>query len=253
MVSLSDRQAPNEISEAFDHLSTSEQRKFLDLHCPERPGWSRGFSIYEANCYEMGPGTCICLDASRINHSCISNAHYAWNSNIERETVHAVKDISKDEEITISYCSAFRTLDERKRELEPYVFACSCPACQIDTSFGIQSQVRRQQMRDLGQQIADHRNDPSAARMERDHCVGGSAIRRLVNLIEKEGLVYEKSWAYRDAAEYALKRGLREEALVYASKELEVVHCCVGRDSLYYDETMDFVRGICFSANEVAD
>ena len=201
----------------------------------------------------MGAGTCICLDASRINHCCIPNAHYSWNSSIQRETVHAIKDISKDEEVTISYCSAFHTLEGRKRELEAYVFACSCPACQTNTDFGFRSQIRRQQMRDLGQQIADHRDDPSAARIESDHCIEVSAILRLVNLIEEEGLVYEKSLAYHGAAECALKRGLREEALIYASKELEVVFRCVGRDSPYYDETMNFLRGICFSAKGVGD
>lgn len=253
MVSLSDPQAPNDISDAFDCLSTHEQEKYLDLYCPQRPGWSRGISIYEANCYEMGSGTCICLDASRINHSCIPNAHYSWNSKIHRETVHAVKDITKDEEITISYCSTIRTLEERKRELEPYVFACSCPACQTNTDFGIESQIRRQHMRVLHRQTTDCRDHPPAARTECDHWDEGSAILKLISLINEEGLVYEKSLAYHDAAECALKRGLREEALIYASQELEVVFCCVGRDSPYYDETMTFVRESCLRAKDVAN
>ncbi len=252
VISWSDPQAPNDISKAFDRLSSNEQRQYLGLHCPERPGCSRGVSIYEANCYEMGSGTCICLDASRINHSCIPNAHYSWNSSIGRETVHAVKDISKDEAITISYCAAICTLDERKRELEPYVFICSCPACQTDTDFGFKSQARRQEMRDLHQHVTDHRDDPPAARAVYDYCNKGSRILKLISLIDEEGLVFEKSRAYHDAAECALKLGLWEEALIYASKELDVVFCCVGRDSPAYDETISFIQGICLGAKDAS-
>ncbi|CAD6563981.1 MAG: hypothetical protein ASARMPRED_002611 [Alectoria sarmentosa] len=252
-VSESDPYAPNDISKAFDRLPASEQRKFMSLHCPKRPGCSLGVSIYEANCFEMGSGTCICLDASRINHSCIPNAHYSWNSSIQRQTLHAVKEISKDEEITISYCSAIRTFEGRKRKLEPYVFTCSCPACQTDTDFGIISQIRRQQMLDLDQEIADYQNDPPAAREEYGQCDERSAILRLVKLIDKEGLVYEKTLAYHDAAECALKRGLRKKALKYASKELEVDLCCNGEDSPCYDETITFFLRIYFGREEALD
>lgn len=240
VVPLSDPYAPNDISEAFDRLPVSEQFQYMGLHCPKRSDCSLRFSIYEANSFEMGSGTCICLDASRINHSCIPNAHYSWNASIERETVHAVQDIPKGEEITISYCSAIRTLEERKRELEPYVFICRCPACRTDTDFGIASQLRRRQMLDLDHEIADYQHDPRAARAEHGHRDELSAILRLVKLIDDEGLVYEMSLAYHDAAKWALKRGWRKKALEYASKELDVDLCCVGDDSPFYDATTNF-------------
>ena len=250
VINLSDPQAPNEISIAFDRLSTSEQHQYLGLHCPQRPGCSRGVTIYEANCYEMGSGTCICLDAARINHSCVPNAHYSWNASIERQTVHAVKDIFKGEEITISYCSAIRTLEKRKRDLKPYVFACTCSACQTDTWFGTRSQIRRQQMLDLHHEIADYQNDLPAARAEYGYYDEEYAILRIVSLMEEEGLVHTKSLAYHDAAECALKRGLRERALKYARKELDVDLCCVGRDSPLYKETLSFFLRIYFGAEE---
>ncbi len=251
VVSLSDPYTPKDISEAFDRLPAKDKRKYMGLHCPERPGCSIILSIYEANCFEMESGTCICLDASRINHSCVPNAHYSWNSNIKRETLHAVKDIREGEEITVSYCPPFRTLEERKCDLEPYVFDCHCPACQPYTSFGISSQSRRQQMFDLDQEIADYQTDPPAARAEYGHCDEQSATLRLVDLIDDEGLIYQKSMAYHDAAECALKRGLREKALTYASKELDVDLCCTGRDSPSYSETISFFLKIYFGAEEV--
>ena len=245
-ISSSDPHGQNGISRAFDRLSAIERRKYMSLHCPKRSDARFIVSIYEANCYEMGSGTCICLDASRINHSCIPNAHYSWNDNIKRITVHAVKDIFKGEEITISYNSALRTPEERKRDLEPYVFKCSCPACESDTFFGNGSQVRRLQMLDLDRQIADYSNDPFAARKKYGEYDEMSAIRKLVNLIEKEGLVYGKLLAYHDAAECALKRGLRKRALKYASKEFEIELCCTGKDSPSLKKTQSFFLKIYF-------
>ena len=252
-LSESEVYAPDEISEAFGRLSVGDQDKYMSLHCPERPNCSVLFSIYEANCYEMGSGACICLDASRINHSCIPNAHFSWNTNIERETLHAVKDIFKGEEITISYCPAIRAFDERKSILESYSFTCRCPACRKDQRFGIMSQTRRLQMLDLDHEIADFHIDAVAAQEEYDERNEEPAILRLVDLMDKEGLVYDKSRAYRDAAECALEQGLREEALEYAGKELDVECCCVGRDAPSYLEAISFFLKIYFGPEEIVD
>ena len=252
-LSESDVYALDEVSEAFGRLSVGDQVKYLSLHCPERSNCSILVSIYEANCYEMGSGACICLDASRINHSCIPNAHFSWNTNIERETLHAVKDILKGEEITVSYCPAIRTFDERKSNLESYFFTCCCPACRRDKRFGIMSQIRRLQMLDLDHKIADFQNDAVAAREEHDERNEEPAILRLVDLMDKEGLVYEKSRAYRDAAECALKQGLREEALEYAGKELDVESCCVGSDAPSYLQAITFFLKIYFGPEEIVD
>ena len=56
LISESDPYAPNEILNAYDRLPASQQHKYMGLHCPERSDCSRGVSIYEANCFEMGSG-----------------------------------------------------------------------------------------------------------------------------------------------------------------------------------------------------
>ena len=38
----------------------------------------------------------------RINHECCPNAHIAWNGRLGRQTVYALRDIAKDEEITVA-------------------------------------------------------------------------------------------------------------------------------------------------------
>lgn len=249
-ISLTDPKAANDITRAFARLSTSDERKFSTLHCPDINDRSEIVSIYEANNFDMGAGTGMCQDASRINHSCILNAHFSWNGNIERETVHAVKDIRRGEEITISYLPAICTLKKRQMQLKPYVFACDCPACRFNTDFGMSSLIRRRQMLDLDHEIADYQNDLAAARAEYGRCDELSAVLRLVKLMDEEGLVFEKALAYHDAALCALKRGSRKDALVYECIELGADMCCVGEDSPSSGETIDFLRKICLGAEE---
>lgn len=74
----------------------------MGLHYPEGNDYSVLARIYEVNCYEMGRGTCVCLEASKNNHSCVPNAYYSWNNDIKRLTVHAIRKIPEGEEITIS-------------------------------------------------------------------------------------------------------------------------------------------------------
>lgn len=242
--SPTDQIGSNNITDAIRRLPDSERRKFLSLHCPARYDCDIIFSIYEANSFEMGNGTGICLDASRINHSCIPNAHYSWNSTIKQETVHAMKDIRKGEEITISYVPAINTLEERQRLLRPYVFTCDCPACHLDIGFGLSSLIRRRRMLHFHHKIADYQHDLSAAQAEHGERDELSVILRLVKLLDEEGLVYEKSLAYHDAALCALKRGSKKTALKYAHKELRVDMCCVGRDSPSFGETLRFIQTI---------
>ena len=249
-LSWSDPYAPNDISEAFDRLTNRKRLKYMQLHCPKRKDCSVLVSIYEANCYEMGQGDCICYEASRINHSCVPNSHYSWNDNIRRLTVHAVKDIHEGEEITVSYCSGFRTLEGRRRKLKPYVFTCLCPACQEDTEFGRLSRIRRREMVDLRQEIADYQNNSRAARAKYFHGDEQSAILKMLRVIDEEGLVHEKSMAYRDAVDWALEKGYREAALKYASKELDVDLCCAGKDSPSYQETKSFLQRIYDGTDE---
>ena len=101
--------------------------------------------------------------------------------------------------------------------------------------------------------IADFQIDDVAAQEKHEERDEEPAILRLVDLMDKEGLVYDKSRAYRDAAECALKQGLREEALEYAGKELDVESCCVGRDAPSYLEAISFFLKIYFGPEEIVD
>ena len=61
--------------------------------------------IVRTNALPMGPDLDtggVFLTACRINHACDNNAQNFWNENIDRLTIHAVRDIRQGEEITIS-------------------------------------------------------------------------------------------------------------------------------------------------------
>ena len=78
------------------------------------------------------------LEAARINHSCLPNAHAAWNVSLGMLTVYATKIIDLNEEITINYCQYYKKEEakfalaaDREPELQKtWNFVCNCEACQ---------------------------------------------------------------------------------------------------------------------------
>ena len=89
---------------------------FAELTCPSSPNTpATPQRRFDANNFEMGKGrnrrkkNGNFPQASRINHSCVPNAHFAWNPDLGpsgdkgRLTVYAIVFISKDAEILINY------------------------------------------------------------------------------------------------------------------------------------------------------
>ncbi|KAG9229576.1 hypothetical protein BJ875DRAFT_537640 [Amylocarpus encephaloides] len=95
-----------EIERKLNLLSQDDQRAFHSLH-NSTPGDSYPLAgIVETNALSLGPGSSvggIFPIISRINHSCGPNTQHTWNSSITHETIHAIRDIKKGEEIAILY------------------------------------------------------------------------------------------------------------------------------------------------------
>ncbi|ORX50354.1 SET domain-containing protein [Piromyces finnis] len=87
------------------------------------------------------------LQFSNINHDCHPNCTIYFRGNTV--FLKALKDITKDEEITINYCSLYDTCRMRQKYLnEIYYFKCSCSRCSkynnnlyLDPSEGILCQT----------------------------------------------------------------------------------------------------------------
>lgn len=153
---------------AFDQLPLSQQESFLKLHGYACDSFKRAaeremqqtwqeipelhrtvLAIYAANAFGS-----VFLLGSRINHSCLPNIHFAYNSMLKEETFHAIRDIMAGEELTIMYINGTnRTRDQRKAELDKWGFTCSCPVCE-DTLQGKEREEKRAQLFALDQELA---------------------------------------------------------------------------------------------------
>lgn len=158
-----------EIRDSYNALTHADQQAYLslsshvDLHLKKqaerglRMPWDaidarvrEVLAIAVTNMFSQG----VFLLGSRINHSCIPNVHFAFNKNLNKATFHAVRDIEKGEELTLSYLDvANRTRDARQSELAPRGFQCSCPACE-DTPEGREMEQQRAILSKLDQDLA---------------------------------------------------------------------------------------------------
>jgi hypothetical protein len=136
------------------NLSKPEQRQFFSLH-NNFPGKDPFSGIVKTNALSYGPESIvggiyptICL----LNHSCFPNTHNSWNSNTNRENIHATRSIPAGEELTISY-------DKGRCQtstLEGGVgFDCTCDLCSLPPSELQTSDARRLEIQKLDDVIGD--------------------------------------------------------------------------------------------------
>lgn len=96
--------------------------------------------------------SCVCIQISRFNHSCIPDAQFVLNEASGAVEIRALKPIREGAEITVCYFGELNLLPAPKRALHfAYLwgFSCDCPACKVDSNFGYCSQMRRCLIRHL--------------------------------------------------------------------------------------------------------
>lgn len=91
---------------------------------------------------------------ARINHSCVPNVYHSWNSSKKAETIYALKDIEKDEEILTTYIDLFADRVSRQKQLkQSFRFDCSCILCMKNNTDIKKSDIRRKVLSQLDQEI----------------------------------------------------------------------------------------------------
>lgn len=223
LLALSDVMASAHIWRDFQAMSKTDLAKFRDLsfhadavsaaqvrivHARLAQGGAEGGglremlademmmrAIFSCNCVSMGTamqwGVGVFELYSRINHSCIPNVHHSYNPELNKEVVHATRDIVAGEEVLTSYTKLIRPHDLRRSELLRYGFACSCAACEgpayreherrrrrlcdIDQKFAV---------RDASSSLGGARARPSAASITKDLALA----KENTTLLEEEGL-----------------------------------------------------------------
>ncbi|CAJ2502519.1 Uu.00g099130.m01.CDS01 [Anthostomella pinea] len=99
------------ICEQVSALTEDQRQAFLSMHniYPYETPPEHYLAIIRTNGLpidEDGIDGGIFLEACRMKHACDNNAQKSWNKNIERHTVHALRDIAKGEEITVFTCAS---------------------------------------------------------------------------------------------------------------------------------------------------
>lgn len=135
-VVLDSQTLPTTIRRQVDALAPAQQQAFLSMHniYADADGVdSRYLGIIRTNALPFEEDEAgIVLDACRINHACDNNAQKSWNQNIKRHTVHALRDIEKGEEITITYLGVLNSRKARQEALRrKFAFTCSCRLCSL--------------------------------------------------------------------------------------------------------------------------
>jgi hypothetical protein len=115
-------------------------------------------AIFHTNSVSMGDagqyGTGLFPLFSRLNHSCNANVHHSFNVTTGKETVYAVRQINKGEELVTSYMpTAWRTRKQRTEHLQQgWGFSCACKVCVGPNAAN--SERRRERMLEIDQALA---------------------------------------------------------------------------------------------------
>ncbi|KAK3689363.1 hypothetical protein B0T22DRAFT_170894 [Podospora appendiculata] len=81
---------------------------------------------------------------SLLNHSCVPNTCYSFNTRTRHGTVHALRAIPAGEELTIAYLDDDAPRADRRERLQfGFDFACACTACSLPAAQQAASDTRR--------------------------------------------------------------------------------------------------------------
>lgn len=211
-------------------LSKSEQQQFFLLH-NNFPGKHLFIGIVKTNALPCGPNSAtggvyptVCL----INHSCVPNAHHSWNSDLECETIHAVRYIEAGEEITISYDNGSPSGERHAHLKKAFGFDCSCSLCSLPLPGLRISDSRRHQIQLL---------DDAIGNPDRVMKCPGACLADCLSLLQVLKDEYQgnpgvlSARLYYDAFQISITHGDQARASVFAERAYKSRVLCEGDDS----------------------
>jgi hypothetical protein len=219
-----------QISIELRKLPKDAQRQFLSLY-NNFPGKQPFSGIVRTNALPCGPGSPIggiYPTISRINHSCLPNAHNSWDNASGYENIYAVRFIGAGEEITIPYDHGGPS-DERRRHLkDSFGFECDCSICSRQPDELQQSDERRRQIQRLDASIG---NGLRVMHSPKD-CL--KDCQELLQILEEE---YESSPGahlarlYYDAFQISIVHGDQARASTFAERSYRARVACEGENN----------------------
>ncbi|KAK6003939.1 hypothetical protein QM012_008789 [Aureobasidium pullulans] len=218
-----------DIGDAFDDLV----KKYEDA-----------FSIYETNRFTLrypdgSPNKLgIFPNAARFNHSCSPNVYHRYNPNIDRLTIHALRDIHPGEEICTAYIDICHDAAERRRILRHWGFKCCCQACEAQD---LARETRRNRLEQLMTTMQRREYKRSFENWGVwDYAEALTTVEEVISIMLDDGLEETDTLgeAYENAAAYNIAMGSREDAIKWAEKDLEIERKCCGEDSPEYAKAL---------------
>jgi hypothetical protein len=218
------------LSKEISALSDDQRQAFFALHNAFENETSQELGIVRTNALPLGSDASmggIFLDASRINHACIQNAQNTWNEDLQRLTIHAIRDINKGEEITIMYLQDRADRSARQLALQKnFRFTCSCPLCSLSGPQLHLSDARLDEILRLDKSIGDG-IQIVASPLQALH-----DVRKLLRLCEEEDIDDATvPRAYYDAFQIAVFNGDMARATVFAGRAATARAVMEGDDS----------------------
>ncbi|KAF7955658.1 hypothetical protein EAE96_004584 [Botrytis aclada] len=169
-------------------------------------------------------------DACRINHACDRNAGAHWIESSQKIAVTALKDICKDEEITINYVGLNKPRKTRRGHLQRHFgFDCSCGLCSLPEKENKSSdrqlrEIPRLSLFIFGRIPASRRGRPLRELREFDQLV------RLHN--EQETGIAEMGRIYVNIAEMVLRYSDIARGKVFAERAMSDFEIVYGTDCM---------------------
>ena len=221
-------QLESTISSKLKCLSEAQEQEFLSLY-NNFPGKQPCSGIVKTNALPLGAGSPvggIFPTISRINHSCRPNTQHTWNRSAEREIIHAIRDIKKGEEITISYSLGGPSQSRRQHLKENFGFDCTCDLCSLTGEALKISDHRQELMRFFDDAIGNSDSVMESPGSTLAYC------RELLSLYEMEAIADPRvARVYYDAFQICITHGDQARASVFAQKAYKTRLYLEGEDS----------------------
>ncbi|KAF1841085.1 SET domain-containing protein [Cucurbitaria berberidis CBS 394.84] len=171
-------------------------------------------------------GRRIFSQGSRINHSCVPNLEHAWNANIGQGTFQAIKDIRKEDELTISYIQGANwTKEKRQRTLKLWGFTCSCSLCQDSIDARISERILVERQTKLQYLLIGHRKSSADWKQCVEICTTTASSQTVQGTPTRE-----RSLSFLNAAKYSWRLGRWDHAEYYIKSALQHEKICIGTD-----------------------
>ncbi|PSN63744.1 SET domain-containing protein [Corynespora cassiicola Philippines] len=224
-------------------LSEDQRREFLSMSnvYTYTNTIERYRGIFRTNALPTGP----CLDIGgvflitcRINHACDANAVNFWNDNLNKITIHAVRDICKGEEIAISYSKYSRNRQARQKELrENFKFTCLCQLCSLPPDQSRDSDSKLDRIHEIDC-IIEQAGVPGLV----------SSPRKMLSYVDEQVRLWGTTdvvglgRAYPDAFQIAIANGDLARAHVFTERVVPLYLTSMGSDTPDVTEYKELLR-----------